>query len=151
MDEPIDALMYLITVALGFAALENTLFVIKSYYDINQVFVGDVTQAITTGNMRFIGASLLHLVSSACIGIMIGLNYYKPKMTRFFMGLIGLILAVALHSFFNLSIIKTITGDTLGTLKVFGWIWGAAIVLLIFFEEVKAVRPKNRQPVFVKK
>lgn len=145
MDEPVDALMYLITVALGFAALENTLFVMKSYYNINQVFVGDVTQALSTGNMRFIGASLLHLVSSACIGVMIGLNFYRAKIVQFVMGLVGLVGAIALHSVFNLSIIKVMSDDALGTLKIFSWVWGAAIVLLIAFEEVKGLkkpRPK---------
>ncbi len=144
MDEPIDAMIYLITVALGFAALENTLFVMKSYYS-GAIFIGDVTQAISTGNMRFIGATLLHVVSSSCVGIAIGLNFYRAKIVRFFFGIIGLGLGIALHSTFNLSIIKTMIGDTTGTLKVFAWVWCSVIILLICFEEVKAVKPKAKR------
>ncbi|MDB5259377.1 MAG: hypothetical protein JWO73_585 [Candidatus Taylorbacteria bacterium] len=144
MDEPVDAMIYLITVALGFAALENTLFVMKSYYA-GTVFIGDVTQAVSTGNMRFIGATLLHVVASSCVGIAIGLNFYKPKIMRFVFGIVGLTAGIALHSTFNLSIIKTMVGDTTGTLKVFAWVWCSVIILLVCFEEVKAVKPKIKQ------
>src|SRR3989338_10517093 len=57
-DEPIDAVIYLLTAALGFAALENTLFLVASFSKLN--FLG----VIATGNLRFIGATLLHVLSS---------------------------------------------------------------------------------------
>jgi RsiW-degrading membrane proteinase PrsW (M82 family) len=61
-DEPIDPIIYLITSALGFAALENALFLFNPL--INDGFVG----ALLTGNMRFIGATVLHTVCSGIIG-----------------------------------------------------------------------------------
>ena len=51
-DEPIDAMIYLITVALGFAAFENVLFLIKS------MVAGGLSVGIMTAGMRFLGASL---------------------------------------------------------------------------------------------
>ena len=71
MDEPIDAVIYMITVALGFSALENALFLS------NLISTSSFAQSIITGNSRFLGATLLHVASSAAVGVMIGLSYYK--------------------------------------------------------------------------
>lgn len=134
MDEPIDAMIYCITVALGFAALENALFILSP------INTGDITKSIVTGNMRFIGATLVHLVSSASIGFMIGLAFYKNIFIKTIAVIAGVILAVALHASFNLSIINTTTIDTL---KVFGFVWIAIIILIVLFEEVKVIKPKT--------
>lgn len=130
LDEPIDPVIYLITVALGFAALENTLFVM------GVIQSGDYIQTIVTGNMRFIGATLLHVLASSCVGIMLGFAFYHSRFTRFFAGIIGLGAAIALHAYFNLSIIST---TTVGTLKVFGLIWLGVIILFMAFEELKGI------------
>jgi RsiW-degrading membrane proteinase PrsW (M82 family) len=132
-DEPIDAMIYIITVALGFSAIENTLFIL------GPLSGGDVTQSIVTGSLRFVGATLVHTVSSAIIGFAIGYAFYRNKATKFIAAIIGLAGAVILHASFNLSIINANQNDVL---KTFGWIWLAVIVLIILFEEVKAVRPK---------
>lgn len=132
-DEPIDPVIYLITVAIGFAALENTLFLLGSLQNV------DTIQSIATGNMRFIGATLVHIISSACIGLGIGLTFYRPKIVRFVAAVVGLCAGIALHSLFNLSIIDASPVDTL---KTFGWVWAGSIVLLMFFEEIKVVRPR---------
>jgi RsiW-degrading membrane proteinase PrsW (M82 family) len=139
IDEPVDAMIYCITVALGFAALENALFILSP------LETGDITRSIVTGNMRFIGATLVHVVCSAVIGFMIGLSFYKNAFIKALSLIFGVILAVTLHAGFNLSIInETVTN----TLKVFGWVWLGVVILIILFEEVKAVRPKyDRQTV----
>lgn len=133
MDEPVDAMIYCITVALGFAAIENTLFIL------GQLNAGEITKGIITGNMRFIGATLVHIISSALIGLMIGISFYKDIFIKTISVITGVILAVTLHSAFNLSIINA-TGSN--TLKIFGWVWCSVIILLIIFEEVKAIKPK---------
>ncbi len=134
LDEPIDAMIYCITLALGFAAMENTLFIFKSF-DANGLF-----DSILTGNFRFIGATLVHTVSSASIGFMIGLSFYRKAFTKVFSVLVGIAIASALHTAFNLAIINaTVTS----TLKVFGWVWCAVVILIILFEEVKGIHPKT--------
>ncbi|MCH7598043.1 PrsW family intramembrane metalloprotease, partial [Patescibacteria group bacterium] len=60
-DEPIDAIIYMITIALGFAALENTLFLL------DPLGSGDLPGSILTGNLRFLGATLLHTLSSGVV------------------------------------------------------------------------------------
>jgi RsiW-degrading membrane proteinase PrsW (M82 family) len=132
-DEPIDAMMYCIVVALGFAALENMLFILGPLSD------GDIGRSIITGNMRFIGATLVHIVSSATIGFSLGLFFYRAIAWKVLAAIAGLWAAIVLHAAFNLSIIS---GGATDTLRTFGWIWGAVVILIILFEEVKVVRPK---------
>ena len=132
-DEPIDAMVYCITVALGFAALENAFFLFQPLVG------GDYIQSIVTGNMRFIGAKLVHVVSSASIGFALGYVYYRGIISKFFALLIGIAVAITLHSAFNLSIINGTMSDTL---KAFAWIWGAVVILIVLFEEVKVVYPQ---------
>lgn len=129
-DEPIDAMIYIITVALGFSALENAIFIMAPISN------GAIAQSIVTGGMRFIGASLVHVVSSAIIGFAIGFSFYRGKVMKFFTALLGLIGAIALHAGFNISIVNSASGDTL---KSFTWIWAAVVIILILFEEIKSI------------
>ena len=133
-DEPIDPMIYFITVALGFAALENTLFVLDPFLK------GNVIAGLSTGNLRFLGATLVHAVSSASVGFMLGLSFYRSRISKFLAGIIGLAGACALHAAFNLSIIN---GGSADTLRAFAWIWGAVVIMIILFEEVKSVKRKK--------
>lgn len=134
MDEPIDAMIYCVTIALGFAALENSLFILSPLDS------GDIARGIITGNMRFIGATLVHTVCSAIIGFMIGITFYKNLFLKTISLITGVILAIVLHAGFNLSIIdETVTK----TLKVFSWVWVAVIILIVLFEEIKTIKNKN--------
>ncbi|MES2314918.1 MAG: PrsW family glutamic-type intramembrane protease [Patescibacteria group bacterium] len=132
-EDPVDTMVYCASVALGFAAIENTLFIL------GPLSHGSLVQAIITTNMRFIGATLVHVVSSALVGFMIGYVFYHGRLVKIAAALVGLAGAIALHATFNLSIINA---SSLDTLKAFGWIWGAVVILIILFEEVKAVHPK---------
>lgn len=132
-DEPIDAMIYCIVVALGFAALENTLFIL------DPLSGGEIARSIVTGNMRFMGATLLHIVSSATIGFCIGYFFYHGRIAKILAAVVGIIGAIAIHTAFNLSIIESSSTETLRT---FSWIWGAVVIMIILFEEIKVVRPK---------
>lgn len=132
-DEPIDAMIYMITVALGFAAIENALFILGPLSN------GAIAESIATGGMRFIGATLVHVVSSALIGFTLGLAFYKGRLIKFIAAIVGLTMAIALHASFNLTIINSHSTDILQT---FIWVWVAVIILIILFEEVKVVKPK---------
>jgi len=132
-DEPIDAMVYFIVVALGFSAFENALFIIQPLSG------GEIATSIITSNMRFIGATLVHIVSSASIGFTLGFVFYKGYGAKIFAGIIGLLIATALHSAFNLSIINASGTEVL---KAFAWVWGAVVILIVLFEEIKIVKPK---------
>jgi RsiW-degrading membrane proteinase PrsW (M82 family) len=133
-NEPVDALIYIMTAALGFTALENALFIF------DPLSSGNVSATLITGTTRFIGASLLHTLSSAVVGISIALSFYKnrnQKRVRIFWGLIT---AIALHTIFNLLIIREQNGMTFAT---FGFVWIAIVIVMLFFEKVKRVYPVN--------
>lgn len=133
-EEPVDAMIYCVTVALGFAALENTFFIM------DPLSHGQVAQGILAGNLRFMGPTLVHTVSSAFVGFTLGLSFYRGALLKAVSLIFGLTCAIALHAVFNLSIISSGSSDA--TLKTFAWVWGAIVILIILFEEVKAVHPR---------
>lgn len=130
-NEPIDGLEYLITAALGFAALENFIFIL------NQLMAGDILGSIATGHMRFIGASLLHIVSSAAIGACIAREFYKTKTAQVLWRIGGVILAITLHSLFNFFIMYE---NGSNTFIVFSSVWFMVLFLLILFEKIKKIK-----------
>lgn len=131
-DEPIDPVIYMVTVALGFAAAENTLFLLSP-------LSGDtLLQTVMTGNLRFVGATLLHVLSSAVIGAAIGISFYKPRMTKHYYAAVGVILAILLHSTFNFLILNTPEEHLLRT---FGFVWVGVIALFAVLEYIKRIHP----------
>jgi len=137
MDEPIDAVIYMIVIALGFAALENTLFLLHSLKSTG----GNITQTILVGNMRFVGAALLHTISSAVIGVFIALSFYKKNFLKGSYLTMGIILSITLHSFFNFFIINN-KGS--GIFSIFIMIWIIAIFLIFLFEVVKQIKKRKK-------
>ncbi|MEQ1561383.1 MAG: PrsW family glutamic-type intramembrane protease [Nitrospira sp.] len=129
-DEPVDDIIYLIVSALGFVTAENTLFLMTPVHN------GDIVDTIINSNLRFIGASLVHVISSATIGVCMGLSFYKTKTEKFFYALSGLIIAIVLHTSFNLFIINQATGNIF---FIFGAVWVGIIGLLLLFEKVKHI------------
>lgn len=128
INEPLDWPIYLITAALGFAALENTLFLMKPL-SLNETTVG-----LLTGQLRFLGSTLLHAVASGMLGIALGLSFYLNKYKRRFYLFSGLIVATALHSTFNFFIMKNNGSEFL---KVFGFLWVVTIILMLLFEKLR--------------
>lgn len=135
MNEPVDAVIYMITAALGFSALENALFLLAPLSD------GFVVESILTGNFRFIGATLLHTLTSATVGIAMALSFYLPALVRWVYFSAGLILAVILHALFNFFILRS-NGETLLTIFLFVWI--GIIVVILLIERIKRIkRPRS--------
>ncbi len=133
VDEPLDPLVYMITVALGFSALENTLFLINPFLN------GDAISGILTGNLRFIGATLLHVVASGTIGFFKGFSFYKSSALKRWYFFLGITAAIALHALFNFSIIIS-KGENI--FFIFGVLWLFVGGLLLAFERVKRVKPR---------
>jgi RsiW-degrading membrane proteinase PrsW (M82 family) len=95
-DEPVDAMIYMLTAALGFAAMENILV-------INRVVGDGLGATVGIWGLRFAGATLLHALSSALLGYFIALSWfaYRHRHKLFWTGL-GL--ATVFHWVFNLFI-----------------------------------------------
>ncbi len=127
-NEPIDPIVYMITAALGFAAFENV------FYLFNLIINGEPwSQVLITGNIRFIGATLLHVASSAVVGIFIALSYYKNKEVQARYLLTGVVLSIVLHTIFNSFIIRSDRFTLLG----FSFVWFVALYVILMFEKIK--------------
>ncbi len=137
-DEPVDAVIYMISTALGFAALENGFFILNYLRD------GEITKGVLTTNLRFMGANLLHIIASAIIGIFIAYAFYKRKLLKRLFLMIGFSFAITLHTLFNFSIIKNTGEDSFqswhGIMMIFGLVWLLIIVLILMIERVKMIK-----------
>lgn len=129
-DEPLDPLVYMITAALGFVALENALYILNPLLD------QDIGIALLTGGTRFLGASLLHVVASGMIGVSIAIAFYKPIRAKIKYAVAGVTVAVIAHTAFNLLILSNY-GDN--TIEVFYLVWLCVAMLLLFFEKIKTI------------
>ena len=128
-DEAIDAMIYLIVLALGFGLVENIL---------------AAGQEINTGNLllpvlqimslRFIGANLLHALCSGLIGFFWALSLVWKKKSFLWE---GIILGILLHASFNIAIIKF--GGTAIFLVSLG-LFLATICLLWAFDILKKMK-----------
>lgn len=134
-DEPIDAVIYMITIALGFAALENTLFLIAPLSS------GDSTAALNLTALRFVGATLLHVSSSALVGIAMTFAYFKPSHHRLLFTLIGILAAITLHTIYNLSILES--ADPNSVYNIFIGLWLAVGGVLVACERIRRLPPRT--------
>jgi RsiW-degrading membrane proteinase PrsW (M82 family) len=128
---PIDAFIYLTTASLGFSAMENAMLLI------GPLFRGETLNAINAESARFMGASLLHFLTSGIIALFIGLTFYASRAKKTIGLLTGFTIAVLLHSAFNFFIINS---DRQDTFLVFLSVWILVILLTISLERVKKIK-----------
>ncbi len=131
VDEPIDYIIYMITIALGFAALENALFIL------NPLSMDEYLTVLVTGSFRFLGATLLHVLASATIGVMLAFAFYKSNTVKLIYGTVGLFIAILLHALFNFFIMEANGG---GILIIFLFVWMGIIALFLLFEKIKLLK-----------
>lgn len=93
MDEPVDAMIYMIIAALGFAALENILMLwhLKTF------------DLFTASWLRFITGTFLHVLTSGIVGYFLALSFSNMKMRRVLV-FSGIVIASLLHAAYNFSI-----------------------------------------------
>jgi len=128
-DEPVDAMIYMIVAALGFAAAENLLIL----FPLQNPFLGEILEI---SFLRFLGATFLHALCSAVVGYFIGLSFFK-KEKRGGLILIGLTIALLLHGFYNFSIIKVEKG--LNLLISFTLLIITAVFISSAFKKLKSL------------
>jgi RsiW-degrading membrane proteinase PrsW (M82 family) len=92
--EPIEAMIYIIVAALGFATLENIGAI--SGISPQAAFIPAVLETIS---LRFIGATLLHTLTSGIVGYHWALGIARGKIKRSI--LLGLGIAAVVHTIFN--------------------------------------------------
>jgi RsiW-degrading membrane proteinase PrsW (M82 family) len=93
-DEPIDAMIYMVVAALGFATLEN----IGALSNISPqtAFIPLLLQTIS---LRFVGATLLHTLTSGIVGYQWAIGIVHKRVKEYIIA--GIIMAALLHMCFN--------------------------------------------------
>jgi len=129
-DEPVDAMVYLVTAALGFAAIENVIFLIPVF---EEGFLGGVELTVN----RFLGANLLHSLSSAIVGYALARHVFTPR--RKHAVAVGVLAATVLHALFNYFIITREIIPEIIVLVVF-LLSLMAVVVFADFERLKGER-----------
>ena len=128
VDEAPDYVIYMITVALGFAAAENMLFLILPLSS------GSFATSFFTGDVRFLGSTMLHVVASGTIGFALAFSDASQPIARVTAAALGLILAITLHTAFNMIIMNQGTSNTL---TAFSLVWMVAVIFFAAFEVLK--------------
>jgi RsiW-degrading membrane proteinase PrsW (M82 family) len=130
VTEPVDAMIYAIVAALGFATLENigTLVFVPHQ-------MAFAAALVETSSLRFMGATLLHALASGIVGYYWALGIVRGKIVRHLAS--GLAIAAILHAAFNYLILNY---ENISYSVIFLAIVG--LFVLIDFEKIKA-KPIN--------
>ncbi len=133
-DEPVDAMIYMMTAAMGFAALENALFVIPLFRE--NLFVG-----LEVAAHRFLGANLLHALSSGLVGFFLARAWFRPRRHHWIA--LGLFIASLLHAGFNyLILVREALPNA--TAYLVGLLAMMAVMVFIDFERLKKSSPPSQ-------
>jgi protease PrsW len=103
LDEPLDIMLYMVVAALGFAAIENVLYLFAPVEQIMS-FSEMINRALIIDFIRFIGATFLHTLCSGVVGYAVAISLCKVKWHKVTF-IAGVLLAVLLHGLYNFSII----------------------------------------------
>lgn len=103
LDEPLDIMLYMVVAALGFAALENILYLFNpaTGLSLNEL----IQKTLLLSFVRFVGATFLHTLCSAVIGYSMAISICDKK-NRILEATMGIIVAVLLHGLYDFSIMK---------------------------------------------
>ncbi|MDP3014832.1 MAG: PrsW family glutamic-type intramembrane protease [bacterium] len=130
-DEPIDAMIYMITAALGFAMVENIAVALNA---------SNIQEAIGAMTLRFVGATLLHALTSGIVGYYWAKGLIVKSVGHWSLSLVivkGLIIASLLHMIFNYLIL--ISKEQI---LIYPTIFLIIIALFVFwdFERIKTAK-----------
>ena len=131
LDEPVDIMLYMIIAGLGFAALENILILINYHPFL------ELPKTLEIITLRFLTATFLHALCSGIVGYFLAISFFNIKKQKKFL-LMGLGIAIVLHGFYNLSIIK-IDGLEKFILPAIILI-GAALFVSLGFKKLKRLK-----------
>ena len=127
LDEPVDIMLYMIIAALGFAASENLLIL----FPLLNPFQFFETAVVSI--LRFVGATLLHTLTSGLIGYFMVLSFLEAKNHSKIAK--GLFTATALHGLYNFSIME-VSGSLKFLIPIFILV-SLAVFLSLGFDKVK--------------
>ncbi len=127
-DEAFDYIYYGVLGCIGFAFAENILFFL------NPNIFKDFNTLITVSQIRFLGATLLHVLAGASVGIILALFKNSNTFIRTIGLLVALFTATTLHALFNYFII---TSKDMGVVSTLSVLWVFALVIISLAERIR--------------
>ena len=158
----VDGIIYMVVAAAAFAFVENFKYFYESYQmnhslGFNSIFIW--TDVLNTFGLRAIATTLMHLATSGIFGFYWGLLWFRGEKERTKLFFKGFILAVLVHSLFNISLhVTDITNVEFGLATLVLAVAGSIYLFYKFKNEeytlphnvskeeqltVKPERPKN--------
>jgi len=137
VDEPSDLMIYAITAALGFAAMENIIFLFPGREALFGTAPPFFIQDLIAGSIiRFVSGTFLHALASGIMGYFLALSITRTKCQKRLVWT-GLVVAILLHGLYNFSIIS-IEGNE-------SWFVVAPILLVSMFIAVLFLFSRTRK------
>ncbi len=96
LDEPVDIIIYMITAALGFAALENFLV-------LSSLATNSLNEIAIVSGLRFLSATFLHAIASGILGAFLVFSYRHSNKLLI---LAGVVIATVIHATYNFLIMR---------------------------------------------
>ncbi|MGD0977461.1 MAG: PrsW family glutamic-type intramembrane protease [Minisyncoccia bacterium] len=134
-DEPIDAMIYMISAGLGFAAIENILVLFHAI----QSGAGATAQIWL---LRFTGATLLHAVSSALLGYFLALSWFYDGHSKKILAL-GFGIAILAHFAFNETLLSS-GSDMIGYVSSSAGLLALIFLISFLFNKLKKRMAENQ-------
>ncbi|MGB9598241.1 MAG: PrsW family glutamic-type intramembrane protease [Minisyncoccales bacterium] len=132
-DEPVDAMIYLITISLGFAGAENLFDFLKP----NLTYFLFFQNALS----RFLSSVFLHGLTGGILGFFLGLAFFKKKWIKKIMEAAGLFFATLSHSIYNLAILGNFGNIFITKLKIVFFLLVSLFCFILFaFRILKKIK-----------
>lgn len=135
LDEPLDIMLYMVVAALGFAALENVLYLVSPVAGLS--FADIINRSMMISFIRFVGATFLHTLASAVVGYALAIASCQ-KEKGFLYIVLGVSTATILHGLYDFSIM-TLNGYAKLLFPAF-IILTLAVLSFIGFEKLKKMK-----------
>lgn len=110
-DEPMDGIVYSVMISMGFATLENILYIV--------IRVENIELAFQIGLLRMITAVPAHAIFAVLMGYFVGLAKFSPKRGNWYL-LIGLISAILLHGTYDFFVFMQMKESLIWFTLIFG-------------------------------
>ncbi|MEA2092643.1 MAG: PrsW family glutamic-type intramembrane protease [Patescibacteria group bacterium] len=107
VDEPVDFVIYMITIALGFVAVENGIYLFS---------LETVVEMAQLTFFRFLTATLLHALASGILGVFL---YVAVKKSNKLFTVLGLLIATLIHGIYNIIIFALVDANYIGPMMIF--------------------------------
>lgn len=130
-DEPVDAMIYIVVAALGFATLENIAVISSILSKAGAVPFVNLFSAIS---LRFVGATLLHTLASGILGFYWAISIREFNKKEFL--ILGVLLATLIHGIFNYLIVLG-SGHNDGLIYTVPFLLIIGLLIIGDFEKLK--------------